>query len=164
MTSHTHSRAGSWTRGRLAQGGVGLGVAASVLASAAVATAAPTHSAAHAPAPAQPSVVHVTAHAQTNPYSSVTVSPGTARVGEQIRISGNAPRNARAGKWITLMSDAFATKHTVNGIPAIRAQVLVNGKYSATATIAKGLQHTNYSVMGTFQGKGLDTVAWMTVR
>jgi hypothetical protein len=164
MTSHTPSRAGSWTRGRLAQAGVGLGVAASVLASAAVATAAPTASAAHAPATAQPSVVHVAAHAQINPYSSVTVSARTVHAGQRITISGNAPRNARTGKWITLMSDAFATKHTVNGIPAIRTQVLVNGKYSATAKIAKGLQRTNYSVMGTFQGKALDTVAWMTVR
>ena len=62
------------------------------------------------------------------------------------------------------MSDAFAAKQGVNGVPAIRTQVLVNGQYSATATIAKGLQRTNYSVMGTFQGKGLDTVAWITVR
>jgi hypothetical protein len=48
--------------------------------------------------------------------------------------------------------------------PAIRAQVLVNGEYSATATVRSGLKPTNYAVMGTFQGKGLDTVAWMTVR
>ena len=164
MTSHTPSRAGSWTRGRLAQAGVGLGVAASVLASAAVATAAPTASAAHAPATAHATVVHVATHTLTNPYSSVTVSPRTARAGEQITISGNAPRNARAGKWITLMSDAFATKHAVNGIPAIRTQVLVNGKYSATAIIRAGLKPTNYAVMGTFQGKALDTVAWVTVR
>ena len=116
------------------------------------------------PATAQPSLVHVTAHAQTIPYSSVTVSPGAARAGEQIRISGNAPRNARAGTWITLMSDAFATKHTINGIPAIRTQVLVNGKYSATATIRAGLEPTNYAVTGTFQGKALDTVAWVNVR
>ena len=72
MTSDTPSRAGSWTRGRLAQAGVGLGVAASVLASAAVATAAPTAAAAHAPAPA--SVVRASSHTQINPYSSVTVS------------------------------------------------------------------------------------------
>jgi hypothetical protein len=164
MTSHTPTRAGSWTRGRLAQAGVGLGVAASVLASAAVATAAPTASAAHAPATAQPSVVHVAAHAQINPYSSVTVSARTVHAGQRITISGNAPRNARTGKWITLMSDAFATKHTLNGIPAIRAQVLVNGKYSTTAIVRAGLKPTNYAVMGTFQGKGLDTVAWVNVR
>jgi hypothetical protein len=47
---------------------------------------------------------------------------------------------------------------------AIRTQVLVNGKYSTTATIRSGLQPTSYAVMGTFQGKALDTVAWMTVR
>ncbi len=164
MTSHTPFRAGSWTRGRLAQAGVGLGVAACVLASAAVATAAPTASAAHAPATAHASVVHVATQTLTNHYSSVTVSPRTARAGEQITISGNAPRNARAGKWITLMSDAFAAKQGVNGIPAIRTQVLVNGKYSATAIIRAGLKPTNYAVMGTFQGKALDTVAWVTVR
>jgi hypothetical protein len=164
MTSHIPSRAGSWTRGRLAQAGVGLGVAASVLASAAVATASPTASAAHAPATAQASVAHVAPHTLTNHYSSVTVSPRTARAGERITISGNAPRNARAGKWIMLMSDAFATKHTVNGIPAVRTQVLVNGKYSATAIVRAGLKPTNYAVTGTFQGKALDTVAWVTVR
>jgi hypothetical protein len=162
MTSDTPARAGSWTRGRLAQAGVGLGVAASVLASAAVATAAPTAAAAHAPAPA--SVVRTTSHTQINPYSSVTVSARTVHAGQRVTISGNAPRNARAGKWITLLSDAFATKHAVNGIPAIRAQVLVNGKYSTTATIRAGLKPTNYAVMGSFQGKGLDTVAWVNVR
>ena len=159
MASHTPSRTGSWTRGRLAQAGVGIGVAASVLATSAVATAAP---ASHAPA--QVSVAHVARHIVTNPYSSVAVSPRIARAGERITISGNAPRNARAGKWITLQSDAFASKQSVNGIPAIRAQVLVNGEYSTTATVRSGLKPTNYAVMCTFQGKALDTVAWMTVR
>jgi hypothetical protein len=160
MASHTPSRSGSWTRGRLAQAGVGLGVAASVLASAAVATAAPVAS--HAPAPA--SVAHVATNTLTNPYSSVTVSPRTAHAGQRVIISGNAPRNARTGKWITLMSDAFASKQTVNGIPVIRTQVLVNGKYSAKASIRAGLKPTSYAVMGTFQGKGLATVAWINVR
>ena len=99
-----------------------------------------------------------------HPYSSVTVSSRIVRPGQRITISGNAPRNARAGKWITLQSDAFASKQSVNGIPAIRAQVLVNGEYSTTATVRSGLKPTNYAVMGTFQGKALDTVAWMTVR
>lgn len=161
MASDTHSRTGSWSRGRLAQLGIGVGVAASVLASSAVAVAAP-----HSPsqAPGQPRVAHVAGHIVTKPYSSVTVSARTVRAGQRITITGNAPKNARAGKWITLQSFAFASKQGVNGIPAIRTQVLVNGKYSATATIARGLKHTNYAVMGTFQGKALDTVAWMTVR
>ena len=162
MASQTPSRAGSWTRGRLAQAGVGLGVAASVLARAVVPTAAPQVPAAHAPA--QASVAHVVRHTVIHPYSSVTVSSRIVGPGQRITISGSAPRNARAGKWITLQSDAFASKQSVNGIPAIRTQVLVNGKYSATATVRSGLKPTTYAVMGTFQGKGLDTVAWMTVR
>jgi hypothetical protein len=97
-------------------------------------------------------------------YSSVTTSPGVVRPGGRVTISGNAPRNARAGKWITLMSDAFASKHSVNGIPAIRAQVLVNGKYSVTTTIRRGLKPTTYAVSGSFNGRSLDTVGWITVR
>ena len=159
MASHTSARTGSWSRGRLAQAGVGIGVAASVLASAAVATAAP------APAPpTQATIAHVMSHAQTRPYSSVTVNAHIVRAGQRITVSGNAPRNAHAGQWITLQSYAFAAKQAVNGVPSIRTQVLVNGKYSATATIRRGLQPTNYAVMGTFLGKPLDTVAWMTVR
>jgi hypothetical protein len=158
MAIRTHSHSGSWTRGRLVQAGVGVGVFAPVLATAAVATAAPQAPAVHTPA--QVSVARVPA----KPYSSVTVSPGIVRAGTKVTISGNAPKNARAGKTITLMSDAFATKHTISGIPSIRTQVLVNGKYSATATIRHGLKPTTYAVMGTFNGKALDTVAWIKVR
>ena len=49
----------------------------------------------------------------------------------------------------------------MNGIPTIRTQVLVNGKYSATAIVRAGLKPTNCAVMGAFPGKGLDTVAWV---
>ena len=67
MTSHTPSRAGSWTRGRLAQAGVGLGVAASVLASAAVATAAPTACGRSRPGHGSRSVVHVATQRRPTP-------------------------------------------------------------------------------------------------
>ncbi len=156
MASRTPVRSGSWTRNRLAQAGIGLGVAASVLAGSAVATAAQ-------PAPAKAPVAYATAHVKV-PYSSVTVAPGIARAGQRITISGNGPKNAPTGSWITLQSDAFASSRTMNGIPAIRTQVLVNGEYSAKATIRKGLKPTTYAVMGTFKGQPLDTVAWMTVR
>jgi hypothetical protein len=158
MATRNHSHAGSCTRDRLAQAGVGIGVVASVLATAAVATAAPQAPAAHTPA--QVSVARVA----PKPYSSVTVSRGIAHAGAKVTISGNAPKNARAGKWITLMSDAFATKHTTNGVPSIRAQVLVNGTYSASATIRHGLKPTTYALMGTYNGTALDTVAWIKVR
>jgi hypothetical protein len=155
MASHTPFRSGSWTRTRLAQAGVGLGVAASVLSGAAVATAAT-----HAPAPKP---VPYAAQAKV-PYSSVAVAPGIARAGQHITISGNAPKNAHAGQWITLQSFALAAKQGVNGVPSVRTQVLVNGKYTAKATVRAGLKPTSYAIMGTFQGKALDTVAWMTVR
>ena len=266
MTADTNHSAGSGTRRRLTKAGIGLGVAASVLASAAVATAAPSHAAvqsqtgvtfsfqqparstasvgiesgltgitnqaaigssmlaldasndgffvtsnaansgadaiqgdatpgtpivgtASLPAgttmtvsvdggakqsigngafsiqvPAQVGATRLTKSGAVKPYSSVTASPGVVRPGGRVTISGNAPKNARAGKWITLMSDAFASKRSVNGIPAIRAQVLVNGKYSVTTTIRRGLKPTSYAVSGSFDGRSLDTVAWMTVR
>jgi hypothetical protein len=154
MASHTPFRSGSWTRTRLAQAGVGLGVAASVLSGAAVATAAT-----HAPAPKP---VPYAAQAKV-PYSSVAVAPGIARAGQHITISGNAPKNAHAGQWITLQSFAFAAKQGVNGVPSVRTQVLVNGKYTAKATVRAGLKPTSYAIMGTFQGKALDTVAWVKV-
>ncbi|MGZ4293309.1 MAG: hypothetical protein ACXVRM_03625, partial [Solirubrobacteraceae bacterium] len=72
MASQNHSRLGSWSRGRLAQAAVGLGVAASVLATAAVATAAPRVPAAQVPA--QASIARASAHTANRPYSSVTVS------------------------------------------------------------------------------------------
>ncbi|MGZ4191160.1 MAG: hypothetical protein ACXVRW_01770 [Solirubrobacteraceae bacterium] len=162
MASQNHSRLGSWSRGRLAQAAVGLGVASSVLATAAVATAAPRVPAAQVPA--QASIARASAHTTNRPYSSVTVGSKRVRAGQRVTITGNAPRNARAGKWITLQSDAFASKRTVDGIPAIRTQVLVNGRYSATATIRAGLKPTDYAIMGTFDGRPLDTAAWVTVR
>lgn len=266
MTADTNQAPGSRTRRRLTNAGIGLGVAASVLASAAMATAAPSHAeeqnqtdvtfAFQQPARSTASVVvesgltgitnqaaigtsmlalnastdgfYVTSNAANSgedvingdatpgtpivgaatlptgttmtvsvdggakqsiangafsiqvpaqigatpraksgaarPYSSVTASPGVVRPGGRVTISGNAPKNARAGKWITLMSDAFASKRRVNGIPAIRARVLVNGKYAVKATIRSGLKPTTYAVSGRFNGRSLDTVAWMTVR
>ena len=114
--------------------------------------------------PAQVGATHLAKSGAPTPYSSVTATPRVVRPGARVTISGNAPKNARAGKWITLMSDAFASKRSVNGIPAIRAQVLVNGKYSVKANIRSGLRPTTYAVSGSFNGRPLDTVAWMTVR
>lgn len=266
MAADTNHSAGCRTRRRLATAGIGLGVAASVLASAAVATAAPSHAAVQSqaevmfafsqparstasvgiesglsgfdsqaavgssmlafvanndgffvtsnaansgedlitgdatpgepivgsatlpagttmtvsvdngpkqsigngafsiPVPAQVGATHLPKSGAPTPYSSVTATPGIVRPGGRVTISGNAPKNARAGKWITLTSDAFASKRRVNGIPAIRAQVLVNGKYSVKATIRSGLRPTTYAVSGSFEGRTLDTVAWMKVR
>ena len=127
------------TARRTLRGGLGAGAAAAMLATAAVATASVS-------------------------YGSVTTSSRVVHSGQRITITGNGPRNAHAGQWITLKSDAIASSKTVNGVPAIRTQVLVNGKYSVTATIRRGLKPTTYAIAGSYNGTPLDTVAWITVR
>ena len=143
-TDFTHAAASRVRRGRNA---LGLGLTAAVLSGAAVLPGA-------AVAAAKPSDV---------PYSSVTVNQHVVRSGQQVTISGNGPKNSRAGSWITLQSDAIVSKTSVNGIPSIRTQELVNGKYSITATIRSGLKPTTYAIAGSFNGRPLDTVAWVKV-
>ncbi|HEY1520822.1 MAG TPA: hypothetical protein VGF91_30645 [Solirubrobacteraceae bacterium] len=104
-----------------------------------------------------------TAHATSKPNSTISVTPRTVRPGARVTVTGDAPTNARTGQWITLRSAAFASKTSVNGIPSIRAQVLVNGKYSVKATIRRGLKPTTYAIAGSFHGKSLAQVAWMKV-
>ena len=155
-TDHDHQTRPGTAR-RILRGGIGASAAAAMLATAAVATAAPTH-------PLAQTTGHVSAAVASVPYSSVTASARVVRPGQQITITGNGPKNAHAGQWITLMSDAIVSGKTVNGIPAIRTQVLVNGKYSAKATIRRGLKPTTYAIAGSYKGTPLDTVAWITVR
>jgi 3D (Asp-Asp-Asp) domain-containing protein len=153
-TNHNHP-AGTRIRTRIAQASVGIGIGASLLAGAGAATAAPDHAGGTAAIAAHVAAAH--------PYSSVMVSPSVVRPGTSVTISGNAPKNARAGLWITLTSRAFVSNQNVNGVPAIRTQVLVNGKYSARAIIRSGLNAGGYSVIGTFEGQRLDTVASLTL-
>jgi hypothetical protein len=159
MTTNNHHRTESAVRSRLVRGGIGAGVAAAMLSAAAVATATPQHSTQRAPA-----AVAATAHSAAKPYSTISVAPGTVNSGAKVTITGNGPKNARAGVWITLQSDAFVSKTSVNGIPAIRTQVLVNGKYSVKATIRRGLKPTTYAVAGSYKGRAFDEVAWIKVR
>lgn len=58
-----------------------------------------------------------TADARTTPYSTVSVTPGAITSGATVTVTGNGPRNAHAGVWITLQADAFASKTSVDGIP-----------------------------------------------
>jgi hypothetical protein len=156
MRTNHNCPAGTRIRTRMAQAGVGFGIGASVLASAGAATAAPDHARGTAAIAAHVAAAH--------PYSSVMISPSVVRPGTSVTISGFGPKNAPTGSWITLSSNAFASKQTVSGIPTIRTQVLVNGKYSVPATIRGGLKPGRYAVVGSLNGQGLDTVAWMTVR
>ncbi len=149
-------------RSRMLRRGAGLGAAA-VLATAGVASAATDHAAtAQAPNGGAAIAAHVSAAAK--PYSSVVATPRNLTPGQRVTITGNAPKDTHAGEWITLQSMAFASHVQLNGIPVVRTQVLVNGMYKVTATIKPGLKSTNYAIMGSHNGKPLDTVAWINVR
>jgi len=54
----------------------------------------------------------------------------------------------------------LASKTSVNGIPAICTQVLVNGKYSVSARIRRGLKPTTFAIAGSSPAP-LSPVAWM---
>jgi hypothetical protein len=98
------------------------------------------------------------------PDSTLSVHPGTVKPGQRVTLTGDAPRNARAGAWLTFLSFAFSSRHTVNGVPAIRTQVFADGTYRVSATIRKGLKATNYAIDGMYNGRTLDPVAWLHVR
>jgi hypothetical protein len=101
---------------------------------------------------------------EVRPYSSVTVRPRLASPGQLVAITGRAPKNARAGEWVTLKSHALSSRFTTDGVPSIRAQILEDGTYRVTATLLAGLDSTSYTVLGTYNREPLDTVARISVR
>jgi hypothetical protein len=145
-------------RRRVVRAATGFGAAAAMLASAAVATAQPI-------SPSLPSEHTTAAISATShrPDSTIHVSGHSMRAGSQLTISGDAPRNARTGTYVDLQSFAFDTKHKVQGIPAIRAQVSAQGTYRATTVLRQGLKPTTYAIAVNFQGKLVSSPAWITI-
>jgi hypothetical protein len=146
-------------RTRLLRRGAGIGAAAALLTAGAASAATDVQ---HPGAATGGSAIHATIASQA--YSSVNASPRTLTPGQRVTITGNAPKNAHAGEWIALQSDAFVSNVKTNGIPTVRAQVLVNGMYHAIATIKPGLRPTTYAIMGLYKGQPLDTTGWIKVR
>jgi hypothetical protein len=145
-------------RRRVVRTATGLGAAAAMLACTAVATAQPI-------SPSLPSghaaaAISATSH---RPDSTIHVSDHSMRAGSQLTISGDAPRNARTGTYIDLESLAFDSKHNVQGIPAIRAQVSAQGTYRVTTVLRQGLKPTTYAIAVNFQGKLVSSPAWITI-
>ena len=95
--------------------------------------------------------------------TTMRVSPGMVRPGGRVTISGDAGTPLRAGTTITLQSFAFASRYHLDGVPAIRTQVFADGTYRATARIRKGLEHTNYAIDASANGKTLAPVVWLNV-
>jgi hypothetical protein len=99
----------------------------------------------------------------TRPSSTVTVSPRAVPAGSRVTISGDTPATGRPGQLITIMSDAFAARHTVDGIPAIRTQARADGTYSVTAPVPASRRANSYAVAIRYHGK-LGPVTWLRVR
>ncbi len=156
-TDQNHN--GASVRARLLRRGAGIGAAAALLTAGAASAATDVQ---HPSVPTGGTAIHATAASKA--YSSVNASPRTLTPGQRITVTGNAPKNAHAGEWIALESDAFVSNVKTNGIPTVRTQVLVNGMYKAAATIKPGLRPTTYAIMGLYKGQPLDTTAWIKVR
>ncbi len=112
-----------------------------------------------------PTTASVGAAAQqpARPTNTVNVTPSAIRTGSRVTVSGRAPQSAHSGQVITIVSDAFASRYTVNGIPAIRTHVRADGTYSATALVPASRRATTYAVVTRYNGK-IGPIAWLRVR
>jgi hypothetical protein len=137
MAIDIHHRAGSWSRSGRVRGEIGVR---------AVATTRPAAARAGAGVGATIRVTHQ------------TVAPGAT-----VTITGEAPRDARPGSWITIQSDAWRSSYRYRGIPATRTQVLPDGTYRATARVRTGVTATTFAIVGNFDGVAFPGVAWLHV-
>lgn len=90
---------------------------------------------------------------------SVHVSPGSVRAGGTVKVTGIAPRGAKPGAKLTLMSHAFQSRDKVAGFPAVTTPVLKNGTYSATVRIKANVKPNMYGVTGRIGNHYLPVVA-----
>jgi hypothetical protein len=96
--------------------------------------------------------------------ASIQLPQGKAVPGSTITITGDAPLDARTGKWITLVSPAFDSSTRVGGVPAVRTQVNAQGTYSVKATIKPGIVSYNAApVTGSFEGQGFPKQATIKI-
>jgi hypothetical protein len=96
--------------------------------------------------------------------ASIRLPRAKAAPGSTITITGNAPLDARAGRWITLVSPAFDSSTRVHGVPAVRTQVSAQGTYSVQAKIKPGIVSYNAApVTGSFQGQGFAKQATLRI-
>jgi len=96
--------------------------------------------------------------------ASIQLPQRRAVPGSTITITGNAPLDARAGKWITLVSPAFDSATRVHGVPAVRTQVSAQGTYSVRAKIKPGIVAYNAApVTGSFEGQGFAKQATLRI-
>jgi hypothetical protein len=85
--------------------------------------------------------------------SPFTVGLSSARVtpGSKVTIAGLA--YARAGKPITISSDAIGSTRTVNGLPSVQTPAFVEGTYRTTVLVPPATRPGTYPVVVRFGGR-----------
>ncbi len=80
-----------------------------------------------------------------SPKFTMGLSSRTVKPGAKLTVSGLA--YARAGKNITIMSNAIASGQFVGGMPAVQTRALVEGIYRTTVRIAPATKPGVYRVL-----------------
>jgi hypothetical protein len=121
-------------------GGIGA-IAATALALAPTAIAAPSGGAPVAP----------TAHTTKSAPFTIGLSSTRVKPGSKLTVSGLA--YARAGKNLTITSDAIGSAQTVNGVPAVQTMALVEGIYHTAVRVPPATEPGTYSMQLRFGNK-----------
>lgn len=110
------------------------------VAAAALGVASPALAATSGGAPMTAAAVQAKSAPFTIGFSDVTVKPG-----QTLTISGLA--YARAGKNLTIVSNAIASGRSVDGVPAVQTPALVEGIYQTTVRVSSTAKPGVYPVL-----------------
>ncbi len=94
---------------------------------------------------------------------ALTVKPGTVRRGGTVLVSGVAG-GCTSGDQVTIISRAFAAKHSFAGVPALFAQVGSAGRFSAKTRIPATRKPGTYVLTARCGGGNLGVSARLAVR
>ena len=95
------------------------------------------------------------ANAKSAPFT-IGVSAATVTPGQKITISGLA--YARAGKNLTIMSQAISSSRIVQGMPAVQTPALVEGIYHTTVRVPPATEPGVYPVILRFGNRQVASI------
>ena len=110
------------------------------VAAAALGIASPALAATSGGAPMAAAAVQAKSAPFTIGFSDLSVKPG-----QRVTISGLA--YARAGRNLTILSNAIASARSVNGVPAVQTPALVEGIYQTTVRVSPTAKPGVYPVL-----------------
>ncbi len=96
------------------------------------------------------------AQAQSAPFT-IGLSATTVKPGQKLTISGLA--YARAGRNLTITSNAISSSRSVNGIPAVQTPALVEGIYHTTVRVPPATNPGVYSVTLRFGNRQVASIS-----